>query len=69
MITENSKVCYRDVTRIIVLVALLGAGPVLGQEKISTFGAAVSAALESNPAVVSAYYNFEAAREGQRSAE
>ena len=69
MITENSKVCYRDVTRIIVLAALLGSVPALGQEKISTFGAAVSAALESNPAVVSAYYNFEAAREGQRSAE
>ena len=39
------------------------------QETADTYGAAVSAALASNPAVVAAYYNFEAAREGQRSVQ
>ena len=34
---------------------------------IGTYGEAVSTALESNPTVVSAYYQFEAARESQKS--
>jgi adhesin transport system outer membrane protein len=34
---------------------------------IGTYGQAVAAALETNPTVVSAYYQFEAARESQKS--
>jgi len=69
MITDKSRVCYRQISTIIALAAACLPGVPLAQERIETFGAAVSAALESNPAVVSAYYDFEAAREGQRSAE
>ena len=50
-------------------VAMVVAMSVQGQETANTYGAAVSAALASNPAVVSAYYDFEAAREGQRSVQ
>lgn len=69
MINENQKVCHRQICVTLVLMALFSIGSVQAQEKINNFGAAVSAALVTNPAVVSAYYDFEAAREGQRSAE
>jgi adhesin transport system outer membrane protein len=69
MINENQKVCHRQICVPLVLMALFSIGSVQAQEKINNFGAAVSAALVTNPAVVSAYYDFEAAREGQRSAE
>ena len=36
---------------------------------VSTYGEAIANALQTNPTVVSAYYDFEAARESQRSAE
>ena len=36
---------------------------------VSTYGQAIANALQTNPTVVSAYYEFEAAREAQRSAE
>ena len=36
---------------------------------VSTYGEAVAAALQTNPAVVSAYYEFEATREAQRGAQ
>lgn len=34
-------------------------------DSVRTYGEAISSALDSNPAVVAAFYNFEAAREGQ----
>lgn len=37
--------------------------------KVSTFGEAIASALQTNPTVTSAYYEFEAAREAQRSAK
>ena len=36
---------------------------------VSTYGEAIAAALQTNPAVVSAYYEFEAIREAQRVAQ
>ena len=54
---------------VVAAVAMVVAMSVQGQETANTYGAAVSAALASNPAVVSAYYEFEAAREGQRSVQ
>ena len=46
---------------------LFTAGPTGVLADIATYGDAITAALETNPAVVSAYYEFEAARESQRS--
>ena len=63
------RICNREVLAILTIALAANAGPAWGQERITNFGAAVSAALESNPTVVSAYYDFEAAREGQRSAQ
>ena len=36
---------------------------------VTTYGEAINAALQTNPSVTSAFYEFEAAREAQRSAE
>ena len=36
---------------------------------VETYGAAIASALQTNPTVVSAFYEFEASREAQRSAE
>ena len=69
MINDNQRSFYREIFLFLSLLAVIVAGPVMAQEKINNFGAAVSAALVTNPTVVSAYYDFEAAREGQRSAE
>ncbi|MDB4584089.1 TolC family outer membrane protein [Draconibacterium sp.] len=63
------RICHREILAILTIALAANAGPAWGQERITNFGAAVSAALESNPTVVSAYYDFEAAREGQRSAQ
>lgn len=54
-----------------VILALLGAAstvPALADE-IATYGEAVAAALQTNPAVTAAYYEFEAARESQQVVE
>ena len=48
-------------------VLLVTAGPTVVLADIATYGDAITAALQTNPAVVSAYYEFEAARESQRS--
>ena len=69
MISHNCTV-KNKVWRVAIAGALLGLGvSAVAQDTITTYGGAVSSALASNPAVVSAYYDFEAAREGQRSAE
>ena len=69
MINDHHRTFYRKILLSLSLLAVFSAGPLVAQEKINNFGAAVSAALVTNPTVVSAYYDFEAAREGQRSAE
>jgi len=43
--------------------------PEPGLAVVNTYGEAIANALQTNPTVVSAYYEFEAAREAQRAAE
>jgi hypothetical protein len=50
--------------------ALLVSGASMAQEQtVTNYGQAVAVALSYNPAVVSAYHEFEAARQGQSVAE
>lgn len=62
---QNSK---RPLAVILALVGVAGAAQVLADE-VATYGEAVAAALQTNPAVTAAYYEFEATRESQQVAE
>ena len=55
--------------RVLVVTLGLSSGCIAKAASVATYGEAIERALESNPAVVAAYHEFEAARQGQRAAE
>ena len=68
--TQNKSVGKRPLKMVIALtLSVLGTQAALASDTATTYGEAIANALQTNPTVVSAYYDFEAARESQRSAE
>ena len=65
--TLSSKPSF--VKPLVVAVAGLVFGTATNAATVETYGDAIASALQTNPTVTSAYYEFEAARESQRSAE
>ncbi len=65
---SSKRTPFRSVSKLAVLPALLASLAANAQE-VSTYGQAVAVALGYNPAVVSAYHEFQAARDGQAIAE
>jgi len=53
---------HKRVARVAVLVAVMGVGSPVGAE-IATYGDAIQSALESNPGLGRAYFEFAASRE------